>query len=269
MDKKEIFKILTHLSGLNNATIADLAGVKRPNLYSWLGGKTQAMSDENIEKLFNVLGVYKGKLSSEIVYRWQADADLQNIKAVLTHFLEQNVLDKADINFIEIEGYETTLQEKYNLIHIPGAKDSLTILLANNSPQQISFPVKSSKLGFGKDNKRISISIDQWSRWWGADNLSSSAFWIEASLYLSSQTKNVQVNDELDIDLLTTYQSQLVQNTAENAGLRAIIRALLRELRNLKPKHKLLDKANRDVIFNEFYAHEIDKLRKSSFHEDT
>ena len=62
MDNKEIFKILTHLSGLNNATIADLAGVKRPNLYSWLGGKTQAMSDENIEKLFNVLGVYKGCL---------------------------------------------------------------------------------------------------------------------------------------------------------------------------------------------------------------
>ena len=79
---------------------------------------------------------------------------------------------------------------------------------------------------------------------------------------MSSETKNARVIDELDIDLLTTYQSQLVQHTAENAGLRAIIRALLRELRDLKPKHKLLDKANRDVIYHEFYEHELSKIRK-------
>ena len=264
MEVRDLFKALANFSTFNNAAIADSAGVKRPNLYSWLGGKSQSMSEDNIEKLFNILGVKKGKLSSEIVYRWQLeDSEASHIKDVLKHFLNQEYLNNAEIHFIEIEGYEAKQVAKHNLIRIPiGTHEGITILVTSNNKLNVGFPIKSSKLGFGQDKQKITVNLDQWFRWMESDTLSSAEFWIEASFYISAQhvVSTSVLNDDIDIKI--SYENQLIEKIAENAGLRAIIRSLIRELRLLKPKHVLLNQDNRDLIYKEYFQHEISKIRK-------
>ena len=80
----DLFKCLVSLSGMNNAQVADVVGINRPNLYTWLSGKSQVMSKEREEKLLSVLGVYKGKISRNIVHRWRVGEKLENIRTALT-----------------------------------------------------------------------------------------------------------------------------------------------------------------------------------------
>ncbi|HOY70279.1 MAG TPA: hypothetical protein PL131_10965 [Methylotenera sp.] len=260
---RDLFKTLVSLSNFNAAKIADLAGVKRPNLYTWQGGKTQALSDGNIESLFNILGIIKGKLSPEIVYRWQVDFEVDNLKSVLKHFVSQDFLNQAVIYFIEIDGYNETESKKHNLIQIPQPTGNLTILISAENRQAVGFPVKSAKLGFGKDSEKVNISSEQWLNWWDATLLSSTQFWTEFSLYLKTfNSESNTYNDQQDIDQLNAYQSIITEKTAENAGLKAIVRSLLRELRIVNPKNTLLNHENRDLIYREFYEHELSKMRK-------
>lgn len=54
-----------------------------------------------------------------------------------------------------------------------------------------------------------------------------------------------------------------LERKANDAGLRAVVRYLLAELRKSQPNHPLLDKKNRDRIFNEFAKAEMDKILAS------
>jgi len=53
------------------------------------------------------------------------------------------------------------------------------------------------------------------------------------------------------------------ERKAIDAGLRAVIRYLLAELRKTQPNHPLLEKKNRDRIFEEFSKQEMDRILKS------
>ena len=263
MDLRDLFKILISFSNLNAAKIADLAGVKRPNLYTWQSGKSQALSEGNIESIFNILGVIKGKLSSEIVYRWKIDFDEAQLKNVLQQFVNQQILNQSEIYFIEIDGYTETDSKKYSLIHIPHSTGAISILISGSTNQSVGFPIKSTKLGFGKDCQKVNISSEQWANWWSVDVLSSINFWTEFSLYLSNSNMNATSSNELqDVDQVAAFKNIIIEKTAENAGLRAIIRSLMRELGVLKPNHQLLKKENRNLIYKEFYEHENSKIRK-------
>ena len=265
MDVRDLFKTLVSLSNLNNAKIADKADVKRPNLYTWLGGKPQALSEGNIESLFNMLGVIRGRLSPEIVYRWQVDFDVDNLKNALQHFVNQEVLNQAEIYFLEIDGYDEADSRKYNLIHIPQSTGGISILIAAATNQTVGFPIKTAKLGFGKDGQTVRISREQWANWWNVDVLSSINFWTEFSLYVSkSNSKTTSSINPQDVDQLATFEKIIIDKTAENAGLKAIIRSLLRELRIANPKNTLLNHENRDLIYREFFEHELSKMGKDS-----
>lgn len=54
-------------------------------------------------------------------------------------------------------------------------------------------------------------------------------------------------------------QKIAIERRANDAGLRAVIRFLLGELRKTQPNHPLLDKKNRDRIFDEFHKQEMAK----------
>lgn len=48
-----------------------------------------------------------------------------------------------------------------------------------------------------------------------------------------------------------------IERRANDAGLRAVIRYFITELRKASPNHELLDKKNRDRIFNHFHVEEM------------
>jgi hypothetical protein len=54
-------------------------------------------------------------------------------------------------------------------------------------------------------------------------------------------------------------QKIAIERRANDAGLRAVIRYLLAELRKTQPNHPMLDKKNRDRIFDEFHKEEMAK----------
>lgn len=55
-----------------------------------------------------------------------------------------------------------------------------------------------------------------------------------------------------------------IERRANDAGLRAVIRYLLAEFRKTQPNHLLLDKKNRDRIFEEFHKEEMAKALKAN-----
>lgn len=54
------------------------------------------------------------------------------------------------------------------------------------------------------------------------------------------------------------------ERRAINAGLRAVIRDLLKTLREKDPNNPLLDKKNRDRLFAQFEKEEMDKILKTA-----
>ena len=77
-------------------------------------------------------------------------------------------------------------------------------------------------------------------------------FWYRYALDLKASVKGlVEVKDEA--------QRIYLERRAINAGLRAVIRDLLKVLRETNPNHPLLDKKNRDRIFAEFEKAEMSK----------
>lgn len=147
----------------------------------------------------------------------------------------------------------------YNLIQIPRLEGKLTILASFDKPLSIEYPINSTKLKFGHNGKTIEIWADLWTRWWNKDELSSQEFWSDASSYL--ETKNADAKQIDDKDLIASYEHIIFENKAEDAGLRAIIRSLLNELRKVAPKSKLLDQSERAYIYNEYYDNEKSKIK--------
>lgn len=253
----DLFKCLVSLSGMNNAQVADMVGINRPNLYTWLSGKSQVMSKEREEKLLSVLGVYKGKLSGNIVHRWRVGENLENIRTALTLLETKENLDTAEIYFVKTDASATGKIELFNLMVIPRREDEVTILVTLEKPLSTEYPIKKTKLTLGKDCQIIDIWADLWYRWWNKEELTSEEFWSEASHII--ETKKDTPEKIVDIDLIASYENQISINKAEDAGLRAIIRGLLNELRKVAPKSKLLDQSERAKIYQEYYDHEINK----------
>lgn len=55
-----------------------------------------------------------------------------------------------------------------------------------------------------------------------------------------------------------------LERKAINAGLRGVVRELLKELRLKDPKHPLLEKKNRDYLFAQYEQEEMGKILKAN-----
>lgn len=259
MNPQDLFECLIQLNGLNSAKAADLAGIKRPNIYAWLARKKQVMSKEREERLFQTFGIINGRLSTDFVYRWRIEIGSICFVQVLKHLLPQEALDKAIIHLLEVEN-----SGLYNALIIPQTEGDLILLVISNSPHFSGYPLTKEDIGFGSVGSKIYVPDWQWDKWWGNDKLEVRQFNAEADMLLRKQGESNQLwasDQPMDINLKAFYETQLLEKTAENAGLRALIRALLGEMRDAKLKSKLLQKEERDLRFKEFYSHELKKLR--------
>lgn len=77
-------------------------------------------------------------------------------------------------------------------------------------------------------------------------------YWYERAEQM--KLKAIELLDERDVAVRAT-----IERKAVDAGLRAVIRYALSELRKTDPKNPLLDKKVRDRIFKEFEAEEMKK----------
>jgi len=260
MNTQQLFKELVKLLGLNNAKVADLAGVKRPNLYNWLSGKSQVMSKEREDNLLKVIGVINGKLATEIVHRWNSDKDLSNIKTILNQLEDAQDLKQTEIYFVKTDASATGQVELFSLLRIPRASEFVTILVSYEKPLSTEYPVKSAKLGFGNDMKTINVWSDVWYGWWNKETLTMKDFMFEASAYINT-TSTDQTEQSVDKDLIARYENTIRECKAVDAGLRAVIRALLNELRLKAPGSPFL---NASVRMKEYLAEYDKEIKKSN-----
>lgn len=82
-------------------------------------------------------------------------------------------------------------------------------------------------------------------------------YWHQYALTLSNGVKGL-------IDERDEARRIAAERKAVDAGLRAVIRACLHEIRKVNPNHPLLDKKVRDRIFTEFEKEEMDRILKAS-----
>lgn len=78
-------------------------------------------------------------------------------------------------------------------------------------------------------------------------------YWYEYATTLSNGVKGL-------IDERDEARRYAAERKAIDAGLRAVIRACLHEIRKANPNHPLLDKKVRDRIFAEFEKEEMKKV---------
>lgn len=88
------------------------------------------------------------------------------------------------------------------------------------------------------------VEVNQTVEGWGV------AYWYT---YAQKMKEGVQERNET----IDAFQKIAIERRANNAGLRAVIRYLADELGKASPNHPLLDKKNRNRIFDEFHMREM------------
>ncbi len=85
-------------------------------------------------------------------------------------------------------------------------------------------------------------------------------YWHGYAQGLSEQLAEAREQIAALIENRDDFQKLALERKATDAGLRAVVRYLLSELRKNDPNSPLLDKKVRDRIFNEFHKEEMDKV---------
>lgn len=80
-------------------------------------------------------------------------------------------------------------------------------------------------------------------------------YWYEVALNLEERAYKL-------LDHSNKARNMAAERRAINAGLKAVVRSLLRDLEKADPKNPLLIKENRDRIFNEWSQEEEKKILK-------
>lgn len=102
-------------------------------------------------------------------------------------------------------------------------------------------------------------------------NGKGAGYWFGYSQGLQERLEDLQAQfDNLQQQMAAVIEDRdglhkiALERRANDAGLRAVIRYLLTELRKTNPNHPLLDKKVRDRIFDEFHKEEMDKALKTN-----
>ena len=119
-------------------------------------------------------------------------------------------------------------------------------------------------MGFGKVAGKLTIPLEKWIGWWKAKELSAKEFRKDLSLIISKSDLSDATNNDLENHNFEATIKKYNDSENTNAGLRAIIRELLKTLREAAPDNGLLIKENRDRIFNDYCRAEEKKLNDNS-----
>jgi len=272
MDSK-LAKNLIALSDLKGVRLANSVGIKSPNYYNWWNNKPKFVSDNAIQKLLEVLGISDGYLNQNIIHRWFVTSE-NEVNSVLKCLILPNQEIKEQFKASQIFQIFTHNNVRFSILKLETVSQTNLILCFNRSPNITTFPINADKLNFGTN-----IFIKE--------QIASDIFakWSNSSFILDVQTFAQEVKKYLKIDLVDSIDDNNLENEqnlddstalsehinfissdekkdllATQEGLKALIRALLREVKRLDPKSKLLQEQDRKDIFDDFYQHEFNKL---------
>lgn len=255
---QSLVKCLIQLKGIRPAEVADASNIRRPNLYTWFKGRSQILSEQMITALMETLGVINGVINNKIIHSWQVDESLDALKMVLDALFDKDELAKIEIYFVDCGK-----NRLFNLLRTP---DNATILVSFGKSKGDGYPLNATKCGFGIDKGMVEIPHRIWEEWRSVKTLMTTMdFWISADPYFYNLTeiKSPVVTPENLIDICTKYEKEIIEQTAINAGLRGLIRALLSEIRKLDPKNAFLKHNERDHIYEAYYNAEVNKHTKN------
>lgn len=270
MKQQDLFRHLIKFKDITVAHLANLSKVSRPNIYAWLNEKPKIISQEREIDMMRYLGLEDGTPSTNIVHKWNIDPSAKLFKALLVHFYGNDLSQILVISFIN------TGNGLFNVVRIPTQKPGATgiieevvILVSCNDPLSRGYPVNNDKLDISCKGRDIYVSEWQWNKWWEDDLLIPQTFNMEYGILIENAYTSANQQDkhngsaedvESYVALKLSYKKQMIEKTAENAGLRAIIRGFMRDLKERKIDSEFLDKKRRDITYKEFYDAEFEKL---------
>ena len=255
---QSLVKYLIQVNGVRPAEIADASNIRRPNLYTWFKGKSQILSEQMITTLMDTLGVINEMLSNKVIHSWQVDESLDAMKKVLDALFDKETLTKIEIYFVDCGK-----NRLFNLLRTP---NNTTILVAYSKSNGDGYPLNAAKCGFGIEKGVVEIPHRIWDEWMSVKPpMSTIDFWISADPYFCNVAgvNSPVITPENLIDIRTKYEKEIIEQTAINAGLRGLIRAMLSEIRKMDSKNALLKHNERDQIYAAYYNAEVNKHTKN------
>ncbi|MBC7750768.1 MAG: hypothetical protein H7Z73_03480 [Candidatus Saccharibacteria bacterium] len=259
LNPQSLVKYFIQLNGVRPAEIADASNIRRPNFYTWFKGGSQILSEQMITALMDTLGVINGMLSNKIIHRWQVGESLDAMKMVLDELFDKDALAKIEIYFVDCGK-----NRFFNLLLTP---NNATILVAYGKSNGDGYPLNAAKCGFGIEKGVVEIPHRIWEEWRSVKPpMSTIDFWISADPFFCNvaEIKSPVISPENLIDIRTKYEKEIIEQTAVNAGLRGLIRALLSEIREMDSKNSLLKHNERDQIYEAHYNAEVNKHAKNA-----
>lgn len=259
-----LVKNLIELNGLSISKAAEVMNIQRTNLSSWLNGKPNVFSMKKIEVMLAALGlnimsdpstgIRLCSISPDIVHLWQIPKDAQSLIEVL-----RSTEDEESLKWMEIIQVDASPKGHFNILRRKSNSGDLIILVASKDSTSRTYPISSEDLGFGKMAGKIQIPLEKWIAWWRTKSLSTAHLRNELESLTRTEQIIAPIDNELNKRELENTVGKLIEAQCSNEGLKAIIRALLEELRKNDPENRLLIKENRDEIYKEYYESEAKK----------
>ena len=250
-----LVKALIDLTNLSVSKTAEAVGIQRTNLSAWLNGKQNVFSDQRVEKVLNHLGVNTlgdsatgvrfCDLDSVHVHKWYL-AEPDHLTTVL-----ETTLSVEELQALEVFQVNTKPHGMFNLIRTSGVNGDVYIILCHKESGQNAYPLPND-FQFGKLIGSIDLPVQKWIGWLKTKELLTSDFRTEINSHIFARPNEVSGS-------LNTGSNSSKESKSHDAGLRAVIRSLLAELRNLDPDNRLLVKTHRDEIYNSVYLQELNK----------
>lgn len=252
----KLIKQLLELNGLSNSKGADVMGVQRSNLSSWLNGKAFVFSIKKIDSMLSALGmralsdpvshVRLCYLAPEIVHRWQVEEGAPSLIDVLRKTEPKKVLEGLEI--FRVNAYPRGC---FNILRGERQNGVLLMLIANRDPSAQDYPLSPEMLGFGRLAGTIEMSLEQWIGWWKEPALPIQEFGTQIYELMGTASAG-QGADRLPLDRTSgSVDAQLVDCQCQVAGLSALIIALINEVDRLEAGNRLLNKDEQRRIIKE------------------
>lgn len=267
----ELCAWLIALSGLTRAEIARATGNNPANLSQWLQGRSKMLSEERQQRVLEWLGIRNGKLDASNVHRWKVGNDFTALRGVLQATETPATLKSVSIHQVDTDHSHNARSPV--LLAIP-RPESPTIILIERPSSAGRHPLRldSASLGIGSNGNDLQIAPSHLLG--NNDSLPTSTLLRAVHIEISDTGRGkalankdgkqheIATSDQLLLDkerIITILGQDIRDLRCHEAGLRGVIRAMLKALRELDAKHPLLDKANRDKIYQEYYLNDLDK----------
>lgn len=229
------------------------------------------LSVERQERMLNWLGLDNGKLSPLMVHLWEVGNDFSPLRELLNAVETANTL--SDMSIHQVDGQQSHSPSSPVLMRIPRQGKPVLILIQRSSKAgRRPLKVNATTLGLGINGAEIFIPdalVEGASHDAGTDSLRGH---IDKEIiklipgakdsHQNETPGNAALADEILMEkeaIIASLRQDIHDLKRHEAGLRAIIRECLKELRQLNVDSPLLNDDVRQQIYNEYSQHETEK----------